>query len=71
MCFNYKNFDPKDLCKKLYQNNKIMIGYGSFKGNEFIRLVTVNFSNKKEDILQMFKILEDFAEKKSHRIQKI
>ncbi|MEE2931191.1 MAG: aminotransferase class V-fold PLP-dependent enzyme [Bacteroidota bacterium] len=71
VCFNYKNFDPKDLCKKLYQNNKIMIGYGSFKENEFIRLVTVNFSNKKEDILQMFKILEDFAEKKSHRIQKI
>ena len=48
-----------------------MIGYGSFKENEFIRLVTVNRFNTEEDIFQMFKILEDFAEKNSNSIQKI
>ena len=26
VCFNYKNFDPVDLCSKLYENNKLWLG---------------------------------------------
>ena len=62
VCFNYKLFDAKDLCTKLYQANELLVSYGSFKGDVFVRLVIVNPENKKDDILNVFKILEKFTE---------
>ena len=45
ICFNYKDFDPVDLCTKLYQHNKLMIGFGYFLKQGFVRLVTINGEN--------------------------
>ncbi len=61
VCFNYKDFDAEDLCAKLYKQSVLMVGFGKFKTNKFIRLVTINAQNSKEDLLQFFKILEKFA----------
>ena len=38
-----------------------MVGYGTFNNNKFIRLVTVNTQNTKEDILNFFKLFEEFT----------
>ena len=65
ICFNYKDFDPVDLCTKLYEKNKLMVGFGSFHKNIFIRLVTINGENTEQDMLNFFKILEDFVAKNS------
>ena len=65
ICFNYKNYDPKDLCTKLYENTKLMVGFGSFHNNTFIRLVTINGENLEQDILNFFVILEGFVAKNS------
>lgn len=35
ICFNYKNYDAKTICNQLYEKNKLMVGFGSFKDNEF------------------------------------
>ena len=61
VCFNYKNIPPKKLCTLLYEKEEIMVGFGAFKGKEFIRFVTVNSENSKEDILNFFKKLEAFV----------
>ena len=37
ICFNYKDFDPEDLCTKLYQHNKLMVGFGHFKSECFCK----------------------------------
>ena len=68
ICFNYKNFDPKDLCDKLYKSNILMVGFGNFHKKTFVRLVLVNCENSLEELMQFFKILEDFADKNSHLI---
>ena len=71
ICFNYKDYDAKDLCTKLHQSNQLLVSYGAFRGEEFIRLVTINPQNKKEDILNFFKILEKFvAENKRDLLRK-
>lgn len=62
VCFNYKNIDPKRICTLLYQKSKILVGFGTFKDETFIRFVTVNADNSKEDILNFFKELESFVE---------
>jgi len=62
ICFNYKNIDPKILCNELYNHNQLMVGYGSHKNNEFVRLVSINRENTKNDILNFFKVLEKFVE---------
>ena len=62
ICFNYKNIDPKVLCNELYNHNQLMVGYGSHKNNEFVRLVSINRENTKNDILNFFKVLEKFVE---------
>ena len=31
ICFNYKDYDPRDLCTKLYKHSKIMVGFGQFQ----------------------------------------
>ena len=62
ICFNYKNIDPKILCNELYNHNQLMVGYGSHKNKEFVRLVSINRENTKNDILNFFKVLEKFVE---------
>ncbi len=63
ICFNYKAIDPKVLCTALYENQITIVGFGSFNNDTFIRLVTINATNSKEDILNFFKVLEDYVEK--------
>ncbi len=66
VCFNYQNVSAKELCTKLYEEGKLMVGYGHFKADEFIRLVTINSGNDKEDIIRFFKTLEEFVAKNPH-----
>lgn len=61
VCFNYKDIPARELCTLLYENSKLLVGYGTFKQFEFVRLVTINAQNEKEDILNFFKVLEDFV----------
>ena len=61
VCFNYKDFDPEDLCNKLYEKNKLMVGFGHFHKKRFIRLVTINGENTHNDLTRFFNILEEFA----------
>ena len=70
VCFNYKNYDPQDLCKKLYEYNKLMVGYGNFKNISFVRLVTINSQNSNKEIDSFFKILEQFCEEHDDKIKK-
>ena len=58
VCFNYKNIPAEALCNSLYENGEIMVGYGRFSGKTFVRLVTINYGNSKDDILNFFKVLE-------------
>ena len=61
VCFNYKNIDPIKLCTALYEHQITVVGFGSFNEDTFIRLVTINANNLKADILNFFKVLEDYA----------
>jgi len=61
VCFNYKNIPAQHLCTALYEHAELMVGYGTFQENEFVRLVTINAGNKKEDILNFFTVLELFV----------
>jgi len=63
ICFNYKNIDPATLCTALYEHQITVVGFGSFNDDTFIRLVTINANNEQQDILNFFKVLEDFVEK--------
>tara|TARA_B110000003_G_scaffold83717_1_gene85607 strand:- start:2067 stop:3503 length:1437 start_codon:yes stop_codon:yes gene_type:complete len=65
ICFNYKNIDPMLLCTTLYEHQITVVGFGSFNENTFVRLVTINANNSKQDILNFFKVLEDFVENHS------
>jgi sulfinoalanine decarboxylase/sulfinoalanine decarboxylase/aspartate 1-decarboxylase len=63
VCFNYKNIDPNVLCTALYENQITVVGFGSFNKDTFVRFVTINATNKKEDILNFFKTIEEFVAK--------
>ena len=63
VCFNYKGIPAKQLCEKLYTNEKLLVSHGTFNDNEFIRFVTINGQNNHQDIIDFFKKLEDFVEK--------
>ncbi|MCK0069659.1 pyridoxal phosphate-dependent decarboxylase family protein [Kordiimonas laminariae] len=65
VCFNYKGIPAEDICTLLYEKSELSVGYGSSDGNTFIRLVTINANNEKEDILNFFKTIEAFVEKHS------
>jgi len=71
VCFNYKDFDPEDLCTKLYQHNKLMVGFGYFKKQGFVRLVTINGENTHENILNFFKVLEEFVGENGDSLKRI
>ena len=66
ICFNYKNIPAQEICTKLYEHSELMVGYGTFKDDTFIRLVTINAQNDKEDIINFFKTLEDFVDNNEH-----
>ena len=53
------------LCNTLYEHQITVVGFGSFNENTFVRLVTINANNSKQDILNFFKVLEDFVENHS------
>jgi len=62
ICFNYKGIPADKLCTALYQHSKLLVGYGSFRNDLFIRLVTINATNETQDILNFFATLEAFVE---------
>ncbi|WP_299836422.1 aminotransferase class V-fold PLP-dependent enzyme [uncultured Tenacibaculum sp.] len=61
VCFNYKDVDPVALCTALYENQETVVGFGSFNEDTFVRFVTINATNSKNDILNFFKVLENFV----------
>ncbi|MCK5904645.1 MAG: aminotransferase class V-fold PLP-dependent enzyme [Gammaproteobacteria bacterium] len=67
VCFNYKEVDPKQLCTDLYEQREIMVGYGSQGESTFIRSVAVNTSNNEDDVLEFFKVLEDFCDEQYNK----
>jgi sulfinoalanine decarboxylase/sulfinoalanine decarboxylase/aspartate 1-decarboxylase len=71
ICFNYKDIEPKALCTALYESGELMVGFGSFKEDTFVRLVTVNSSNTKEEIVNFFVLLEAFVAKNYDRLPKV
>ncbi|WP_431137246.1 pyridoxal phosphate-dependent decarboxylase family protein [Psychroserpens mesophilus] len=62
VCFNYKGISAESLCTKLYEHSKLMVGYGTFRGNTFVRLVTINTQVEEKDMLLFFKTLENFVD---------
>lgn len=63
VCFNYKGIPAQDICTLLYEHSELLVGYGSFQEDEFVRLVTINAQNDHDDILNFFKTLEEFVTK--------
>ena len=63
ICFNYKDIDPVELCTALYEHQVTVVGFGAFQDEIFVRLVTINANNEKVDILNFFKVLEEFVAK--------
>ncbi len=63
VCFNYKGIPAEKICNELYENNEMMVGYGKFKEDEFIRMVFVNPESTDAELDNFFKILENFADK--------
>lgn len=61
ICFNYQGITAEELCTLLYEHEKLLVGYGSFRDTTFVRLITINTNNTKEDILNFFTILEQFV----------
>jgi len=61
ICFNYKDIPARDICTLLFEHSKMMVGYGSFGNDEFIRLITINAQNDHQDILNFFKVMEQFV----------
>ncbi|PKP51231.1 MAG: cysteine synthase [Bacteroidetes bacterium HGW-Bacteroidetes-12] len=62
ICFNYKGIDASNLCTALYEDAKLVVGFGNFREDKFIRLVTVNANNTEADILNFFKELEGYVD---------
>ncbi len=61
ICFNFKDIDPMTLCTALYEHQITVVGFGSFNEDTFVRLVTINATNSKEDILNFFRLMEEFV----------
>ncbi|MCB0643556.1 MAG: aminotransferase class V-fold PLP-dependent enzyme, partial [Phaeodactylibacter sp.] len=61
VCFNYKDIPADLLCTRLYEEGRLMVGHGSFKGQQFVRLVTINAGNSEQEILDFFATLEAFV----------
>lgn len=61
VCFNYKGIPAEDICTLLYEHGELLVGYGSFRDDRFIRLVTVNATNDNDNIITFFHTLEKFV----------
>lgn len=62
VCFNYKELSAQRLCNGLYEAGELMVGYGQFREDVFVRLVTVNAGNSEDEIHHFFQKLEQYAE---------
>ncbi|RIA08768.1 sulfinoalanine decarboxylase/sulfinoalanine decarboxylase/aspartate 1-decarboxylase [Flavobacteriaceae bacterium MAR_2010_72] len=62
VCFNYKHIPAKLLCTELYKHAELMVGFGTFRNDEFIRLVTINTLLKEADLMKLFQTIESFVE---------
>jgi glutamate/tyrosine decarboxylase-like PLP-dependent enzyme len=71
ICFNYKDIPARNICTALYESAELLVGYGSFNGEEFIRLVTINVQNGPQDILQFFKQMEAFVSKHEDQLKSL
>ncbi len=60
VCFNYKDVPAQRLCTALYENAKLMVGFGNFKGQDFVRMVTINSLIVEKDVMNFFKTIEEF-----------
>lgn len=58
VCFNYKNIPAKTLCTQLYKDAQLMVGFGNFKGQDFVRMVTINSVLQEKDIRNFFTTIE-------------
>jgi sulfinoalanine decarboxylase len=65
VCFNYKNISAKTLCTLLYEHSELMVGFGTHRNEEFVRLVTTNTAVNENDILSFFKTIETFVTKEN------
>jgi sulfinoalanine decarboxylase/sulfinoalanine decarboxylase/aspartate 1-decarboxylase len=70
VCFNYRGIPATTLCTALYEHSELLVGYGSFREDTFVRLVTINATNEPEDIVQFFKTLEAFVAANETRLIK-
>ncbi|MFD2917398.1 pyridoxal phosphate-dependent decarboxylase family protein [Psychroserpens luteus] len=61
VCFNYKDIPANKLCTALYEDVQLMVGFGNFKNQEFVRMVTINSILQEKDIINFFAIIEKFA----------
>lgn len=62
ICFNYKKVSPEALCDALNRRGDLMVGYGKFREDVFVRLVMVNANLEKSDIDKFFSTLERTVE---------
>ena len=69
ICFNYKDIPAKTLCTALYEEGELMVGFGSFEADTFVRMVTINAGNDHKHIHDFFKTLEDFVTKHQDRLK--
>ncbi|MEM6516332.1 MAG: pyridoxal-dependent decarboxylase [Bacteroidota bacterium] len=60
ICFNYKDIPANELCTALYRHAKLMVGFGKFREQEFVRMVTINSSLEEKDIIEFFNTIETF-----------
>jgi sulfinoalanine decarboxylase/sulfinoalanine decarboxylase/aspartate 1-decarboxylase len=69
VCFNYKDISAKTLCTELYLNSEVLVGFGTFREDEFVRLVTINTSLNEQDILNFFERIETFVHRKKQMVK--
>ncbi len=69
ICFNYKGIPARTICTALYEHSELLVGYGTFNEDEFIRLVTINAQNSDDEILNFFKTMEQFVEEHAEIFQ--
>jgi len=60
ICFNYKDIPAPELCTALYEAGQVMVGFGTFREDTFVRLVTINPTIGPEDIHNFFTTIENF-----------
>mgnify|MGYP005624764235 CR=1 FL=1 len=71
VCFNYKGIPARDICTLLWEHSKLLVGYGSFNGDEFIRFITINAQNEHKDIINFFKTMEQFVAENEEAFQSL